>query len=172
MDYNRYTSCMRAMSKGDILISDFEYNLTAPGCHPSAGATILHLLPREDILEVLPYLNAELEGAQYYHSAGVLIWKGGDPKYAFRSREITISPVAERGMAEAYCRKAVELVNSIWSRREEIEPDFSRVELPRLMDIYKKLPRTNCRECGYPTCMAFAAAYREDPSLQNLCGYL
>jgi len=24
------------------------------------------------------------------------------------------------------------------------------------LDIYKLLPRTNCRECGFPTCLAFA----------------
>ena len=24
------------------------------------------------------------------------------------------------------------------------------------LDIYKKLPRTNCKECGFPTCLAFA----------------
>ena len=25
------------------------------------------------------------------------------------------------------------------------------------MQIYKLLPRTNCKECGYPTCLAFAS---------------
>jgi len=24
------------------------------------------------------------------------------------------------------------------------------------MDIYKNLPKTNCKECGFPTCLAFA----------------
>ena len=24
------------------------------------------------------------------------------------------------------------------------------------MQIYKNLPKTNCKECGFPTCMAFA----------------
>ena len=24
------------------------------------------------------------------------------------------------------------------------------------LDIYKKLPKTNCKECGLPTCLAFA----------------
>ena len=32
--------------------------------------------------------------------------------------------------------------------------------MPQLnfMDIYKLLPKTNCKECGLPTCMAFALA--------------
>ena len=24
------------------------------------------------------------------------------------------------------------------------------------MDIYKNLPKTNCKDCGFPTCLAFA----------------
>ncbi|MCC6191559.1 MAG: hypothetical protein IT318_21240, partial [Anaerolineales bacterium] len=24
------------------------------------------------------------------------------------------------------------------------------------LDIYKLLPQTNCKECGFPTCLAFA----------------
>ncbi|RKY63474.1 MAG: acetyl-CoA decarbonylase/synthase complex subunit gamma, partial [Candidatus Latescibacterota bacterium] len=24
------------------------------------------------------------------------------------------------------------------------------------LEIYKHLPKTNCRECGFPTCLAFA----------------
>ncbi len=31
-------------------------------------------------------------------------------------------------------------------------------ELKNAMEIFKKLPRTNCKECGIPTCFAFAAA--------------
>ncbi len=26
-----------------------------------------------------------------------------------------------------------------------------------VMEVLKELPRTNCKECGEPTCMAFAA---------------
>jgi hypothetical protein len=31
-------------------------------------------------------------------------------------------------------------------------------QLTNAMEIFKILPRTNCRECGVPTCLAFAAA--------------
>jgi CO dehydrogenase/acetyl-CoA synthase gamma subunit (corrinoid Fe-S protein) len=32
------------------------------------------------------------------------------------------------------------------------------VQLTNAMEIFKILPRTNCRDCGVPTCLAFAAA--------------
>ena len=28
--------------------------------------------------------------------------------------------------------------------------------MANVMEVYQLLPKTNCKECGYPTCMAFA----------------
>jgi len=30
--------------------------------------------------------------------------------------------------------------------------------MANVMEVYQLLPKTNCKECGYPTCMAFAVA--------------
>ena len=32
------------------------------------------------------------------------------------------------------------------------------IQLKNAMEIFKILPRTNCRDCRVPTCLAFAAA--------------
>ena len=32
---------------------------------------------------------------------------------------------------------------------------------PKLIDILKLLPKTNCKECGEPTCMVFATLMAE-----------
>ena len=36
-------------------------------------------------------------------------------------------------------------------------PDFSKRTPPKLLDILKQLPGANCRGCGVPSCIAFAA---------------
>ena len=40
------------------------------------------------------------------------------------------------------------------------------------IDIYKLLPKTNCRECGLPTCMALAAAVFKGHKDLSACPYL
>jgi len=40
------------------------------------------------------------------------------------------------------------------------------------MDIYRLLPRTNCRECGYASCMAYTAQLREGEADLSQCPYL
>jgi 4Fe-4S ferredoxin len=40
------------------------------------------------------------------------------------------------------------------------------------MEIMKCLPLTNCKVCGYATCMAFAAALREGEASPDCCAPL
>ncbi|MCJ7821763.1 MAG: hypothetical protein MUQ26_01555 [Armatimonadetes bacterium] len=48
------------------------------------------------------------------------------------------------------------LINDTWKRRDEITPSHERRERLTALAIYKLLPRTNCRQCGLPTCLAFS----------------
>jgi ArsR family metal-binding transcriptional regulator len=47
-------------------------------------------------------------------------------------------------------------VNDVWARRASITPCYERRQKPPALEIFKRLPGTNCRECGEPTCLAFA----------------
>ena len=38
---------------------------------------------------------------------------------------------------------------------------MKELQNPRVLEILKLLPRTNCHECGQPTCMVFAAKIAE-----------
>ena len=40
------------------------------------------------------------------------------------------------------------------------------------LDIYKLLPKTNCRECGFVTCLAFAMQLAKRQVLPEKCPYL
>lgn len=40
------------------------------------------------------------------------------------------------------------------------------------LDIYKLLPKTNCRECGFVTCLAFAMQLAKRQALPEKCPYL
>jgi acetyl-CoA decarbonylase/synthase complex subunit gamma len=39
------------------------------------------------------------------------------------------------------------------------------------MDIFKLLPKTNCGECGVPTCMAFAMKLAQKTAELSVCPY-
>ena len=155
------------------LIRCFDMKLTTPDCSPGSAHYRVVLDLENDITEVLPYLNAEFEGAEYHHDSKILLWNKEDKKVAFRPFEIAVAPVENREEAERLAKDIVCTINDIWNRKDKIEPKFTgKKPPPKVLDIFKLLPRTNCRECGFLSCMAFATALQSDPSKISLCPYL
>ncbi len=44
--------------------------------------------------------------------------------------------------------------------------------MPSAIEIYKELPKTNCKECGYQTCLAFAMALSQQKESISKCPYV
>lgn len=63
----------------------------------------------------------------------------------------------------------VERLNSVWRDREHITPCFAEKARPSVIEIYNLLPKTNCKQCGYPTCLVFAADLREGKTKLKCC---
>ena len=74
---------------------------------------------------------------------------------------------------EAEARKIVEWlkreINDAWENRENIVPSFKDAPRPQVIEILKLLPKTNCRQCGEPTCMVFAARMAEGAKGIDAC---
>jgi ArsR family metal-binding transcriptional regulator len=154
------------------LITDYQLELFSPPCIPGAPTWSARVALARDIEEVLPYLNARLEGAEYEPGAQVLVWKEQRYKFAFRPREIKAGPAQDREEAKKLIDRAIAMVNETWHEREHCEPRYEKRPVINLMQIYRVLPRTNCGECGCGTCMAFAAGLREGDTELARCPVL
>lgn len=152
------------------LIDEFNVELMAPECTPGAEWWAAKVSFAVDISEVLPYLNAKISPTDYHHDARILIWDNDGVRYAFRSKEIAIAPIKDNVIARKLSDEVVSLVCDVWDRRAEIEPDISgKTRPPSMLQILKVLPGTNCRECDYATCMAFAAALMQHQTELEKC---
>jgi len=141
----------------DRLITDYQVRLADSACGAGTrwGAQVTLA---DDISAALPYLNAVLDKARYDHQNEVLIWEDKGQKYAFRPTEIRVARVQDPENARHIVSELVDKVNRIWQERDNITPSFTERNPPPVIDIFKLLPGTNCRQCGYPTCMAYAAS--------------
>jgi ArsR family metal-binding transcriptional regulator len=142
------------------LITHYEFELTEPGCAPGSGRYGVRVTLSEDISPVFPYLNALLDDAYYDHANKVLIGSVERHRYAFRSTEIVLAGVNEVAQAPGAVREVITLVNRVWREKENIKPSFVERKLPTAIDIYRFLPKTNCRQCGCATCLVFASELR------------
>lgn len=138
------------------LIQGYDVEVEGLPCHPGGDeyAATVHL--QGDIAPALPYLNRVLAGARYHPAAASLTCKYEGHAAAFWPRKIAIANVEGQADAEALARALVDLVNETWARREAIEPDHSPWRRAAPLALYKLLPRTNCRQCGEPTCYLYA----------------
>jgi ArsR family metal-binding transcriptional regulator len=109
-----------------------------------------------DIREVLPYLNTVLKGHQFCPEPPSLTLKYHAKLITLTSHEIAINMVKDQTEAEDILEWLTKEINATWERRGEITPSFEVAVPPRVLDVLKLLPRTNCRACGQPTCMVFA----------------
>jgi ArsR family metal-binding transcriptional regulator len=66
----------------------------------------------------------------------------------------------------------VERLNSVWRHRERITPCFTEKARPSVMDIFRLLPKTNCKRCGYSTCLVYATDLVEGKTRLECCPIL
>ena len=122
-----------------------------------------------DMADVFPYLNTEMKQASYNRHAPTFTYMDGYRMVSLYPRRITVAKADElvdawRTLESIRCK-----VNEVWARRKEIEPSFEMRERPPALEIFKRLPRTNCRVCGEPTCLAFAVQVWQGRRLPREC---
>ncbi|MBM4286270.1 MAG: Fe-S cluster protein [Deltaproteobacteria bacterium] len=115
-----------------------------------------------DISPSFPYVNAELGGWDYDRTNQVLLLKLSDGKWiTLHPHKIAIRGIKDLEEAQALLDWIKGQINDIYARRESITPRYASQAGLKVMEILKLTPMTNCKACGYATCMAYAAALRE-----------
>ena len=115
----------------------------------------------ENISDMLPYLNTVLRGHQYITDPPSLTLKFNGKLITLYSKEIAINIVKDKAEADKILQWLNQEINNTWKRRDQIKPSFSAAQKPGILNILKLLPKTNCKECGQPTCMVFASLVTE-----------
>jgi len=109
------------------------------------------------LTELLPYLNAVVDKPNYQPNSNSLMFRDGAIGFILQDTSINITRFAN--MTELYeiLDWIKDLINDTYESRHEIEPSYKVRKIVPILKIYSLLPKKNCRECGEPSCMAFAA---------------
>lgn len=144
-----------------MLLTGYSKEIFRPECNPSFQS--LHCIAHldEDITEVLPYLNTVLGGHQYLREPPALTFKHHGKLITLHPREIAVNALRDEEEADKILEWLKGEINETWEKRSDIQPSFDTPAKPKILEILKLLPKTNCRECGQPTCMVFAAQVAE-----------
>ena len=136
--------------------SEYSLRLQMPKCNPFAEKSSAMALLRDDLAEVLPYLNAAVEGTVYWPAAPAIMLRHGDHHVSIWPKKVLVSNLTGEAEAREVVEAVRELVNDVWARRDEIEPDHRGYEELQAMEAFKLLPGGNCKVCGEVACLPFA----------------
>jgi len=157
------------------LVKEYTFKVVEAGCAPGSGRYGLQVNISDDISPVFPYLNALLEYTRYDHQSSILIWRENDRGYALRAHEIKIvraEGIDDPTQASGLVGEIVERINNVWQDRTHITPRFAGKAPPSVMDIFKLLPKINCKRCGCSTCLVYAADLSEGKTKLESCSVL
>jgi ArsR family metal-binding transcriptional regulator len=140
-----------------MFLKNYTLEIFKSHCDPGAKGVHCYAHLDNDISEVLPYLNTELGGFIYTEDPPTLTLKIYGKLITIHSHKFAINALIDEEEADKIANWLQREINATWERREEIIPSTRSSEQPQLMEIFKLLPRTNCKECEQPTCLVFAS---------------
>jgi ArsR family metal-binding transcriptional regulator len=125
-------------------------------CLAEPGRIIVIGKPSQTLGEVLPYLAT---------LPGIIAWNPKLLTLTFRrphgfmtlyNDKVYITQVVDTAEGLELFVSLKEAVNAVWERRAELVAVTTKKRAPRHLDIWELLPRSNCKQCGEATCLAFA----------------
>jgi ArsR family metal-binding transcriptional regulator len=155
-----------------MLVKNYKMRIVLSDCNPSSQKVNALADLSEDISEVLPYLNTVLKGLQYYAEEKILTVKKAGRLITFRPRQIAITKLEDENEAKLVLEELIKILNKTYDNKDQIKPTYTSRPIPRPLDVFKLLPGRNCKECGEPTCMAFALKLVNDELHWRKCPLL
>ncbi len=154
-----------------MLLREYKIEFCRPP-NPTARHLRCFIYFDEDIGDVLPYLNTALKGHQFIKDPPSLTLKYTGKLITLYSREIHINIIQDEDEAKKIIEWIKDKINDVRKKIKDIEPSFETAQQPSILHILKLLPKTNCKECGEPTCMVFAVSITEGKKRPEDCTQL
>ncbi len=125
----------------------------------------------QDVSHLFPYLNRHLPESRFLDIPRCIQFGFKDCQCSLYPGEVIAAPFTAENQAREFADSLVVFLNKIDEKKSGIEPDYKTFKPVAVLDIYKLLPGTNCKECGFSTCMAFAASVSQKKSRTGQCPY-
>ncbi len=160
-----------------MLLETYSKRIIMAECNPEFES--LHCIADLDqnIEKVLPYLNAVLGGYEYLKNPPDVIFKANGKLITVQGKQIAVNALKTKEEAVKILEWMKKEINNAWENRNTITPSYEGLPRPNMVEILKCLPKTNCRQCGFPTCMVFATKVAEGvkgsddcPEIQDRAG--
>ena len=144
-----------------MLLEGYELEIFRSKCDARVQSLHCYAHLKNDVSEALPYLNSVLGGFSYTKDPPSVTFQTQGKLITVHSKKIAVNALRNEIEAEKIIKWLKREINEAWQNRENIDPCYEGIQKPKLIEILKHLPKTNCGDCNEPTCMVFAARVTE-----------
>jgi ArsR family metal-binding transcriptional regulator len=145
------------MKKGAMPVYTYRLEIFNNECMPNAMSVQCFAYLDHDVSAALPYLNAVLGGFEYIKEPPSVTFRAQGKLITVHKQKIAINALKDENEAQKIVEWIIREINDAWEKRDEIEPCYEGMPRPKIIEILKLLPKTNCGECGSTTCVVFAS---------------
>lgn len=110
----------------------------------------------QDLGHFIPYMARLIRGGSYRPNAATLAFEEEHRLLAVSSQRLVISRADDLLDAWIMLRSFVDLLCATSDRKSVIKPETKPRRGIGAVEIFRRLPGTNCGRCGYPNCMELA----------------
>ena len=122
-----------------------------------------------DVSDLFPFINAKIEDAQLFDRPKHIQFIHDQAKCTLYPREVVAAAFKNESEARNFADSLMAFLNGLVQSKKAIIPEYKPHRNVSPVDIYKLLPQTNCRKCGFPTCIAFAACLGRGMATPDQC---
>jgi ArsR family metal-binding transcriptional regulator len=113
-------------------------------------------IPERSLGPLIPDMARMIRGGAYCPDVPVLTFEEDHRLLAFSARSLVISRADHLLDAQIMLRCAIRLICSAWQAQSLLKPDEAPRQGIGAIEIFKRLPATDCGQCGHSSCMEFA----------------
>lgn len=159
---------LTSYSEVNCIVSDFLRSGKDADSVP-ANVWSLSFRPDQDLAFLFPFINGAVDDALWYERPDHVRFLFAGRRCVLYSGLAVAGFFDSRASALAFIGHLMDFLNGLDMGKKEIRPNYNRIRHVLVLDILKLLPGTNCRECGFPTCMALAAAVARGRATADKC---
>ena len=128
--------------------------------------------PSRSLDEVIPYLATLPSIIAYNPDQETLTFRRQPGFLTIQGEEVYITQVKDIEEGLELLAALTESINAVWKHHHELVAVTTSKCTPHPLDVWELLPRTNCRQCGEATCMAFAVGLLQQTHILDECTLL
>jgi len=150
----------------------FNFSLRATSLKMGERCWFSHFRIDGDFSGLFPFIQSTANEAAYFESPEHIRFRLEDVICDLYPPDIVASRFFYgREQSLEFAQKLIDFLNEVECCKSQINPSFRKLSRVHVPDLLNFLPTTNCGECGFRTCMAFAAAVSRRKARLIACTY-